>query len=293
MRSSPPPQSTVMPMSLRLSLLAAATTALLAACASTPAASPDVPPEVAQAFGDSRPVGYLPADAVPDSKALSLPPPAAGSAAYALDLAVAEQALAMRGTPRFAQATVDAELRFPAGADQFACALGAPISAEHTPVLYRLLERVRIDASAATKGAKVHYQRPRPFMVNGQPTCTPEAEQPLRNSGSYPSGHTSIGWTWALVLSELAPERGSALIERGRNYGYSRLVCNVHWYSDIKQGQFMGSATVAALHANAEFNRDLALARAELAKVRAQNLPLPRDCAAEQAVLATEPSEAF
>ena len=116
-------------------------------------------------------------------------------------------------------------------------------------------------ASASTKAAKNHYRRPRPFMLNGQPVCTPGDEPHLRASGSYPSGHTTIGWTWALLLSEIAPERSTALLERGRNYGHSRLVCNVHWYSDIKQGETMAAATVARLHDNAEFRADLAAAR--------------------------------
>ena len=38
-------------------------------------------------------------------------------------------------------------------------------------------------------------------MLDGQPICTPEKEQSLRAQGSYPSGHTSIGWAWALVLA--------------------------------------------------------------------------------------------
>src|SRR5690606_25668698 len=116
---------------------------------------------------------------------------------------------------------------FPEGANQFSCAIGLDVDAQRTPALYRLLERSRIDASAATRTAKKHHQRPRPFMVNGEATCTPEDEAGLRGNGSYPSGHTSIGWAWALLLSQIAPDRADAIIARGRNYGESRLMCNV------------------------------------------------------------------
>ncbi len=262
--------------------------AALAACSSTSPRA-DAPDRDAAA---PRVSGYLHGDAIPDSLALSPAPPAAGSAAAQLDDAVAREAIAMRGSARFQQAHTDADLRFPAGADQFSCALGVAVSAEHTPALYRLLERSRIDASAATKAAKNHYQRPRPFMVNNAPTCTPDDEEGLRKSGSYPSGHTSIGWAWALILAEIAPEHATALLERGRNYGHSRLVCNVHWYSDVQQGRFMGAATVARLHDNAEFNADLGKARRELSYARSLNLPLPRDCAAETAALTSGISEA-
>lgn len=262
--------------------------AALGACAGTPAT-------VSTGHGQATapaPTGYLQGAAIPDSLALSPPPPAPGSAWAALDDAVARQALALRDSARFRQAHTDADLRFPTGAGQFSCALGVPVDAARTPALYRMLQRSLIDASAATRAAKNHYKRPRPFMVNGEPTCTPDDEPHLRGSGSYPSGHTAIGWAWALILSEIAPERATALLERGRNYGHSRLVCNVHWYSDVQQGQAMGAAVVARLHDNAEFRGDLAAARREIAATRAQALPMPRDCAAEDAVLATDLPEA-
>ncbi|MGB3393517.1 MAG: phosphatase PAP2 family protein [Stenotrophomonas sp.] len=264
-------------------LPALALCAALAACSSTPAAvSTDAP----------APTGYLQGDAIPDSLALSPSPPAAGTAWAALDDAVAAQALALRDSPRFHQAQVDADLDFPGGAQQFSCALGIPVDERHTPALMRLLQRSLIDASASTRAAKQHYQRPRPFMLNGQPTCTPGQEQHMRGSGSYPSGHTAIGWAWALILSEIAPERATALLQRGRNYGHSRLVCNVHWYSDVQQGQVMAAATVARLHDDLQFSADLLLAQREIEATRALELPLPRDCAAEAAALEIDVAEA-
>jgi acid phosphatase (class A) len=241
----------------------------------------------------TKAVGYLQADAVPASLALVPAPPAAGSAGFALDEQVSREARALRGSPRFAQAHIDAELGFPAGANQFSCAIDMDVDAVKTPALYRLLERSRIDASSATRTAKKHYQRARPFMVNGEPTCTPDDEEGLRGNGSYPSGHTSIGWAWALILSEIAPDRADAIQLRGRNYGESRLVCNVHWQSDILEGRFMGAAAVARLHDNAAFNKDLLAARREIAAARKAGLHSSRDCAAEEAVLKVRPESAL
>ncbi|WP_313172812.1 phosphatase PAP2 family protein [Stenotrophomonas sp.] len=266
---------------------ALALVAALSACSSTPTR-----PSASGEDASTKVTGYLVGSAIPDSLALSPAPPAPGSASAQLDEAVASQALTMRGSARFIQAHTDADLSFPAGADQFSCALGVAVTARTTPVLYSLLERSRIDASAATKAAKTHYQRPRPFMVNNAPTCTPDDEEALRKSGSYPSGHTAIGWAWGLILSEIDPDHATALIERGRNYGHSRLVCNVHWYSDVQQGQFMGAATVARLHDNPDFVADLAKARQELAHARTLRQPLPRDCAAETAALTSDIPEA-
>ncbi len=278
--------STFTPFPALRPLLGTALLAALAGCATT-AAPPATPVE---ASVTTKAVGYLPADAVPASLALVPAPPAAGSAGFALDEQVSREARALRDSPRFAQAHRDAELGFPAGANQFSCAIDVEVDAVKTPALYRLLERSRIDASAATRTAKKHYQRPRPFMVNNEPTCSPEDEQDLRGNGSYPSGHTSIGWAWALILSEIAPDRADAILARGRNYGESRLVCNVHWQSDILEGRFMGAAAVARLHGNAAFNKDLMAARKEIVAARKAGLHSSRDCAAEEAVLKVRPS---
>ncbi|MCW0400916.1 hypothetical protein NB688_003312 [Xanthomonas sacchari] len=265
---------------------AAAVLALaLAACSGPALRAPSPAP--------AKAVGYLPAAAVPDSLQLLPAPPAADSPGDALDLGVNREALALRGSARWQQAARDADLSFPNGAGQFACALGVAIDAQHTPHLYTLLERSRIDASAATKAAKRRYQRARPFLRNAQAVCTPGDLDDLRQSGSYPSGHSAIGWAWALILSEIAPERATALIARGRNYGESRLVCNVHWQSDVLAGRFMGAATVARLHDDPTFNADLAAARGEIAAARATGRMPAGDCAAENDVLQVRPASAL
>ncbi|QHG88883.1 phosphatase PAP2 family protein [Xanthomonas sp. NCPPB 1638] len=228
--------------------------------------------------------GYLDTPQLPDSLRLVPPPPADGSTALANDEAIAKAMLALRGTPRWDLATQDAVLRFPAAANTFSCALGVQVDQATTQHLLRLLERSMRDASSSTSAAKAHYQRQRPFMRNAQPTCTPDDDASLRKNGSYPSGHTAIGWAWGLILSEIAPARRDALLARGRAFGDSRLVCNVHWQSDVLQGRIMGAATVAALHDNSAFQNDLAAARSEIAKAK----PAPAAaCAAQQALLQT------
>ena len=230
--------------------------------------------------------GYLADDQLPDSLALLPPPPAPGSPAHALDDAVAAGAWSLRDTPRWQQAIHDADLNFPQAATLYTCALGAEINPADTPHVYVLLRRLRSDASNATRAAKNHYQRPRPFVANAQDLCTPEARDGLAGNGSYPSGHTAIGWAWALVLAELAPQHSDAILARGRSYAESRMVCNVHWNSDLIGGRHMASAVVARLHAEPAFQRDLAAARGEIAAQQAQARALPAHCASEAAALA-------
>lgn len=214
--------------------------------------------------------GYLPADDLPNSLLLAPPPPAEGSAAFARDEEVSRESFTLRGTERWDQAIKDADLHFPAAADAFADALGFRITETDTPHLYMLLRRTLTDAGLSTYTAKNHYVRKRPFMVNGQPMGTPDDEEALRNDGSYPSGHTAIGWAWALILCEIVPERTDAILARGREFGQSRVVCNVHWQSDVDEGRIMGASTVARLHADEGFLADLNGAKAEVQRIRAE-----------------------
>jgi acid phosphatase (class A) len=199
--------------------------------------------------------------------------------------------LALQGTDRWKLAGSDADLSFPHAAGVFSCALDAPVTPSDTPRLYKMLQRVATDAGASTRTAKDRYRRPRPFMLNHAPTCFPAADDALRTSGSYPSGHTAIGWAWALVLTEASPGQGEAILARGRAFGESRLVCNVHWDSDVIEGLFMGAATVARLHAEPEFLADLEAAKAELTAARAKNLPPQSDCKFEAAAIAETPPQ--
>jgi acid phosphatase (class A) len=231
--------------------------------------------------------GYLQPNELPDSTALLPAPPAAGSAAMASDTEAYRAARALRRTPRWAQARKDAELLFPKATEHFSCALAVPISFEATPHLNMLLRRVRMDSSRATDKAKDFYQRKRPFMETGDDICTPE-ERARFKADSYPSGHSSIGWAWALVLAEAAPDRADAIFARGLAFGQSRAVCGVHWKSDVEAGRIVGAATVSRLHSNPVFVAQLAEARKEIAAARAAGAVSPLDCAAEAKALALD-----
>jgi acid phosphatase (class A) len=230
--------------------------------------------------------GYLPRKDLPNSLTLLPPPPAPGSAAQARDEAAAKAAMAAAGGPRWTQAVEDADLHFPHAAETFSCALGLRISEADTPHLYTLLRRTLVDVGLSTYPTKLKYQRDRPFMVDGGKICTPGDEAALRKDGSYPSGHSAIGWGWALILVEAAPDQTDAILARGRSFGQSRVACNVHWLSDVEEGRVMASATVARLQDDSAFQADLAAARVEISSARAKGLGPTRDCPKEEAQLA-------
>lgn len=212
--------------------------------------------------------GYLSEDEIPNSLELVPPPPEEGSVAFELDREIAAMWVASDDEARKAQAVKDAVLAFPEATEAFNIILDVKISEENTPHLYMILRRTLPDAGLSTYSAKTHYKRPRPFMVNSTPICTPDDEDVLIKDGSYPSGHTAIGWAWALILAEVFPGQADVIIERGLQFGISRNVCNVHWHSDVVAGRMMGAAAVAVLHSNADFIIDLEAAKAEILKLQ-------------------------
>ena len=66
----------------------------------------------------------------------------------------------------------------------------------------------------------------------------------------------------------MAPDRADALLARGLAYGDSRMICGVHYASDVEAGRLVGAALVAALKANPAFQADFSIARDELEAAR-------------------------
>ena len=246
------------------------------------ARSPSSSQNDARRLSANWPAGYLPASPLPESVLLSPPPPSPGSSAEARDIEAAREALALRGSSRWAIAAADADLFTQNATRALACAAGIAIGPKTTPKLDVLLRRSMVNLASSTSAIKRRFQRQRPFMVNGHQTCTPDQEQALRADGSYPSGHSAIGYGWGLILAEVVPERAARIVARGRAFGDSRRICNAHWLSDIEEGRVAAAAMVARLHAEPAFQADIKAAHEELRERRAA----PLNCAGEEAALA-------
>ena len=238
----------------------------------------------------ARTAGYLRPEERPDSVSLIPPPPAKGSAGFDRDERIYREMLPLQGSPRWRMAAADANLKFPGAPNAFACELGISITPDSTPHLYTLMQRTVIDAGQSTYPAKQKYNRDRPFMITGDDTCVPGDEPLLRSNAAYPSGHASLGYVWGELLAEVAPDRADALRARGYQFSESRVVCRVHWQSDVDAGRKVGEAVIARLHQDAQFLADLAAARAEVVRARSSGQPAGRDCAAEAAALAVTPA---
>ena len=226
--------------------------------------------------------GYIPRENLIDSLALLPPPPAEGSEGLVADEETGRAVIRFRESARWKLASRDADYMSPKAVDAFACALGMTITPADTPHLNMLLRRSLVDAGLATYKAKNHYSRTRPFVAaNDSTICSPQDEAMLRKDGSYPFGHAAFGWAWALILAEMVPGKADAIIQRGYDFGQSRIVCGVHWQSDVNAGRLVGAAVVAQLHANADFKAQFAAAQKEVAAAGPADKPAP-DCTLEQ-----------
>jgi len=131
------------------------------------------------------------------------------------------------------------------------------------PETAKLLEEVRVEDKAAGKLAKNKFKRSRPWILD------PKLKTCAREDGpqtSYPSGHTTIGFSTAVVLAHLAPEKADDIMTRAAQYGYHRMVCGMHYRSDVVAGEALGTVIGYALLQNAQFQAQFALAKAELVK---------------------------
>lgn len=207
---------------------------------------------------------FLRADQVASSLDLLPTPPQPGSILWMYDEAQYQWGKMQRDTPRGDQAAADARVGGDGVPNAFSDAFGVRISKEETPEIYKLVLNMREDAGdLATRQAKKHYMRIRPFAYYHEMTCNPEQQEELSTNGSYPSGHTAIGWATALVLAEVNTNRQNEILQRGYQMGQSRVICGYHFQSDINAARLVSSAVVARLHANKNFMKQLEKAKKE------------------------------
>jgi acid phosphatase (class A) len=186
------------------------------------------------------------------------PPPLAGSPLAQAEVAELH-AIHARTTPEMlAAATKDANDEKP---DLFNNVLG--FDAMALPATAKLLSEVTEEQGSDSGRAKTFFHRDRPWIVDASDvTCTMVLPGPAANS--YPSGHSTLAWSNAVVLAALMPEKSQIILARARDYAENRLVCGMHCRSDIAAGQQLGTAVAIKLMANPVFQAQMETARNEL-----------------------------
>ncbi|OUJ12703.1 acid phosphatase [Acetobacter okinawensis] len=220
---------------------------------------------------------------LPDGRNFLPPPPPAGSHAQEADVQAFENTRALIGSSRWQLAHNDADLTPQHVISDFSCAAGFTLRADRLPALLDLLKTLAQPTEQRVTEEKNFWHRPRPFVGNQQDICTPDARSKLQTSFSYPSGHTTWGWMTASILASALPERASEIMQRARIFGESRIVCGVHWKSDVQAGYMNGAAMFAALQAQPWFVEKMTAVRAELQALQAHpTQPDATTCTTEQ-----------
>ena len=191
----------------------------------------------------------------PDGIALLAPPPEAGSAEEAADLASARAIFNGRTPAETARAAKDSSISI----FLFAPAIGPFFQSGKLPKTEALFKKVKKDIGVPIDIPKDHWKRRRPYPLNEHLSLSPPEP-----SYGYPSGHSTRGTVQALLLAELFPEQKAAILEIGRNIGWDRVLIGKHFPTDIYAGRVLGKAIVHELLASPAFQHDLAEAKAEV-----------------------------
>jgi acid phosphatase (class A) len=214
---------------------------------------------VAPAFSQTR---YL-APGHPDSVALLAPPPIAGSDEETADLASVRKVVEGCTSEEKERANKDSKIAF----SLFIAPAGPAFQLSKLPKTEALLLEVKGEIGDVIDNAKNHYKRKRPYQLD--PKLSEGAPEP---SFAYPSGHSTRGTVYALLIAELFPEHREAVLQIGRNIGWDRVLIGKHYPTDIYAGRVLAKAIVTELMSSPSFQKDFTEAKAEIAASRTANL---------------------
>ena len=219
----------------------------------------------ASAQSDNEPVdAYFTTSEMPDMLKWHPAPPDTIGAAFTFDIMQYMWGKQMRNDKeRAAIAIRDAVYGLDCIIQEFSEPFGLQISKEETPAIYKVMREGTATCDSICTIPKRYYMRKRPFIRFQESTLIPDDEPSLRKNGSFPSGHTILGWSSALLLSEINPDRADTLLARGIMYGDSRMIVGAHWQSDVNAGRLAASAAYARLHTSERFLEQMRLARLE------------------------------
>jgi acid phosphatase (class A) len=188
------------------------------------------------------------------------PPPVDGSDRQKAELAELRHYQDTRTGGQLDQALWDDEHE---NASLFISVLGPKFDLATLPQTARLIAVVENDQEIAAGAAKKAFHRHRPWIFDDTLVGCPrgKAKDPL---SSYPSGHGTVGYTDAVVLAALMPDHAADIMTRASEFAESRLICGVHFRSDIIASEALGTAVGVALLKSPALQDQVAAAKAEL-----------------------------
>jgi len=195
-----------------------------------------------------------------DSAALDVtlllpPPPSAGSLQAVAEMDAVLRAQASRSGADAARAKSENKLT-PAA---FQSVLGPDFTAQKYPKAFELLADAERDSKFFSSRGKEYFGRPRP--KDAEPRVHPAVK--TDNDRAYPSGHATRAALWAMILTEIAPKEKGALLARGQEIGWDRVLAGVHYPSDVYAGEVLGQALAQSMSKSSTFREQLKVAKRE------------------------------
>lgn len=138
--------------------------------------------------------------------------------------------------------------------------MGPKFNAEALPAVSAFFDRIVATEAAVVDPAKDFWKRPRPHMLDSR--IEPIVKR--SSSGSWPSGHTTLGTLMGITLANMVPEKRAAIMTRAWQYGDNRVVAGIHYPSDIEMGRIAGSVISQQLSQQQDFQQQYRQARDEL-----------------------------
>jgi acid phosphatase (class A) len=184
-------------------------------------------------------------------------PPTPGSDEAKADLDAVLHAQETRTDAQVARGMAEHKLHMKA----FAPVFGDWFTEGNLPLTTKLLDDAAKDSKSFTATGKEYFARKRP---PNDARVKPKVQED--DELSYPSGHSTRGMLWGLILADASPARRDALLDRGHEIGYDRVLVGVHYPSDVFAGRVLGQALFNAMRSDPAYQRDLAAAKAELAE---------------------------
>jgi acid phosphatase (class A) len=205
--------------------------------------------------------GFLKPSAQFDPQNFLPPPPAPGSPRAMAELAEVKRLMAEATPEQIAQAKSDDGNE---NGTIFAVILGPAWDLAKLPATAKVINEVTGTEGPFSDIAKQEFKRDRPWIVDPSlQTCA--AHKPSQDHASYPSGHTTVGYGMGVVLANLMPNHAQAILGRSEQFAENRVICGMHFRSDIVAGQQFGTIMAIRLMQNPQFAADMNAARTELA----------------------------
>ena len=186
-----------------------------------------------------------------------LPPPPANDSAQTQRELREVLDMQQKRTPEMAsQAMADAE----ENVWVYGNVMGPKFNAKALPAVSAFFDRIVATEAAVVDPAKDFWKRPRPHMLDSR--IEPIVKR--ASSGSWPSGHTTLGTLMGITLANMVPEKRAAIMTRAWQYGDNRVVAGIHYPSAIEMGRIAGSVISQQLSQQQDFQQQYRQARDEL-----------------------------